>query len=274
MGTNSKIEWTDHTFNPWRGCQKVSPGCDHCYAERMAKRNPPALGEWGPDGERVIASDAYWQQPRRWNKQAERDGVRRKVFCGSMMDVFEDREELRTARGELLSLVRATPRLDWLLLTKRPQDIKHLWDQAATDFGDLSLLGVDRRVWFGVTVENQAAAGDRIPIVVKVPAAVRFLSMDPLLEMVDISAWLPLIDWVIVGGESGPQARPMHPDWVRSLRDQCQAAGVPFFFKQWGEWGTSCNMAPYVMYRIGKKAAGRLLDGREWNEIPSAVQAT
>ena len=352
MAQNSKIEWTHHTFNPWRGCTKVSPGCANCYAETLSGRNPKTLGVWGPNGTRVVASEAMWREPLKWNKAAACQcggGFRGKhspycpqvdrprVFCASLADVFEDwqgpmvdakgkelyvspgtgiwvpsdfqymrdRLTMVDVRRRLFHLIDATPNLDWLLLTKRPENIAKMlpdakcplckgkggWETGAYS-GDCRCgngLVIRPNVWLGVSVENQEQADTRIPLLLKTPAAVRFLSMEPLLGPVDLSPWLitdvdardgNLIDWVIVGGESGPNARPMHPDWVRSIRDQCQAAGVPFFFKQWGEWihahpaELHLSPAPLVdweglkMQRVGKRAAGRLLDGREWSEIP------
>lgn len=257
----SKIEWTHHTFNPWRGCTKVSAGCANCYAEKMSKRNPSVLGTWGKDGVRAVAAESYWRQAIKWNKDAEQAGERRRVFCASMADVFEGQDtmsenewkKLIPIRARLFRLITDTPNLDWLLLTKRPQYVNThaLW---------FTLSGcLPNNVWVGTSVEDQRAAG-RIPALLNVPARVRFLSCEPLLGAIP-NLNLSGIDWVIVGGESGPGARPMHPDWVRSIRDQCIAADVPFFFKQWGEYATAG-------VRVGKKAAGHILDGREWREMP------
>lgn len=335
MGENSKIEWTDHTFNPWSGCQKVSPGCQHCYAESQAKLNPTTLGVWGPQGTRVRMSDAYWRKPLKWNKQAWEqcidcgwrgphsethdfcpacDGenlkpARQRVFCASMADVFEDRPELAPWRTDLLELIAFTPNLDWLLLSKRPENVLPFVEAAAYD---LLMQGKPRsserwrqwlngdglfNVWTGATVENQEQA-KRIPELLKISGK-HFLSMEPLLEGIDLEMWLgdlvedddgapypSKIDWVIAGGESGPAARPAHPDWFRSIRDECVWAGVPFFFKQWGEWlpGSHFSITEHtdmsrimqfgdgqIMQRVGKKAAGRLLNGIEWNQVPGEV---
>jgi len=300
MAENSAIEWTHHTFNPWRGCTKVSDGCKYCYADTLSKRNPQSLGIWGPQGTRVVAAESYWKQPIKWNKDAEKAGERRRVFCASLADVFEGPETMpaeswgpvQAARLRLMELIDSTPWLDWLLLTKRPENVYPFLRE------ELNSASFPPNVWLGVSVENQEQADKRIPVLMNTPAAVRFLSCEPLLGPIDFRK-VPSFNrigldlrgwWVIVGGESGSNARPMHPDWARSIRDQCQAAGVPFFFKQWGEWapwGLHCcdflsqfngdqararfseaTTTHYIHYRVGKKAAGRLLDGREWSEYP------
>lgn len=330
------IEWTatrlengtvlpGYTFNPWWGCLKVSPGCEHCYADTLARRY--GFDVWGPakTTSRRMMSENYWKQPHKWNRDAEADGVRRRVFCASMADVFEDHPNVEAARRRLFELIGSTMHLDWLLLTKRPENILRFLPET---WGGNVLLNM----WLGTSVENQAQAEKRIPELLKVPATVRFLSCEPLLGAITLpwcpscGGWgdhdcyavdddSPAIDWVIAGGESGPQARPMHPDWARSIRDQCQAAGVPFLFKQWGNWWPAVwfdgpdaeadngdafvdldrvdheflandgrtwdtmggrHMYPplplghwCLMVNKGKKAAGRLLDGREWNEVPA-----
>lgn len=277
MSANTKIEWADHTFNPWMGCQKVSPACDHCYAEvNTAVR---ALGvKWGPGAERRRTSVANWKQPIRWNAEAARLGIRYRVFCASLADVF-DNEVDSMWRADLFQLISDTPHLDWLLLTKRIGNVAKMlpvWyeDPDAWPHGHGLAHG---NVWIGATICNQEEADRDIPKLLAVPAAKRFLSMEPLLGPVylpfdRLREWNRIalmnqqahatsrIDWVIVGGESGHYARPMHLDWVRSLCDQCEAAGVAFLFKQWGEWWHGA--------RIGKKAAGRQLDGRTWDGVP------
>jgi len=249
MGENSEISWTYHTFNPWEGCMKVSPGCTNCYAERRDQQYHDGA-HWGPDGTRKMMSEGYWRQPVKWNRDAQKAGERRRVFCASLADVFEDRPELLEPRRRLFDLINETPNLDWLLLTKRPENIERLFDDVVRHFGwdeDLSVMNV----WLGTTVENQEQADKRIPELLKIPARVRFLSCEPLLGPVDVNVRIgcayaaiscacsapcedihPKIHWVIAGGESGPNARPAHPDWFRSLRDQCQAAGVAFHMKQ------------------------------------------
>lgn len=304
MGANSKIEWTHHTFNPWWGCVKVSPGCEHCYAETFSKRTGHHI--WGPAAttQRRLFGPKHWAEPLKWNREAEAAGERRRVFCASMADVFEDHPQVIEAREKLFRLIDRTPALDWLLLTKRPENIERLWP-----FGWYDDQFTWPNIWIGTSVENQQQADERIPELLQVPTAVRFLSCEPLLGAVDISHWLEerygcggeaanasceecwwqlnTIHWVIVGGESGPKARPMHPDWARSLRDQCTAAGVAFHFKQWGEWLPTYPDTPkpeanvkchewnggVCGWKVGKKSAGRLLDGREWNEYPEAQHA-
>jgi len=326
---NSKIEWTDHTFNPWIGCTKVSPGCQHCYAEALMDKRYGKV-KWGPTGTRSRTSDAEWRKPLTWNhhqwmecpscgwrgdavpicptcNRAHPNLARQRVFCASLADVFEDRPELEEWRDDLWELIHSTPNLDWLLLTKRPENIERLmWPKPTEKVPAPYLAGGDYlpNVWFGTSIENQQTADERIPRLLSIPARVRFLSIEPLLGPVDLGEYLPVeyyvspdklanwaddgsrwangVDWVIVGGESGPNARPMHPDWVRSIQDQCQSTGVPFHFKQWGEWVAGDHPAhgthwQYIdkekmaMKRVGKKAAGRLLDGREWNEFPEGV---
>jgi protein gp37 len=299
----------------------------------MSARNPAVLGKWGLNGTRVIASETMWREPRKWNREARDSGQPRRVFCASLADIFEGGESMpdaaweavQAARGRLWTLVEDTPWLTWMLLTKRPENIMAMVPKHWQRF-------FPGNVWIGTSVENQEAADKRIPELLKIPAAVRFLSCEPLLGPVNLSniatatdtkcnALLgeyavehspcplgthdggteyadggPAINWVIAGGESGPYARPMHPAWARSLRDQCKAAGVPFFFKQWGEWaplsdeteglgvcrwigidGSSeldgCEFPADVsearcVVRVGKKAAGRLLDGVLHDEVP------
>jgi protein gp37 len=358
MGENSKIEWTDHTFNPWWGCTKVSDGCTHCYADTLSTRW--GMHIWGPKAERRFFGEKHWQEPLKWNRDAERDGQRRRVFCASMADVFERHmlpninSLLGLARARLWELIEQTPMLDWLLLTKRPE---HIRDMVPVRW----LHEPPLNVWYGTSVENQEYADRRIPELLRVPARVRFLSVEPLLGPVDLQrvkygsytldvlsqrytsttpeygspfsfgmSSLGGIRWVIAGGESGAGARPCHPDWARQLRDQCQGAGVAFFFKQWGEWAPFATTAGYAAgtlmpgsdevvggdcggpvglsnfekgrasahvrdgteirarvvldnaehrwgkenrlcmtyVAVGKKAAGRLLDGREWSQFP------
>jgi protein gp37 len=231
MGQQTRIEWSDHTFSPWRGCTKVSAGCAHCYAEEQSKRNPKVLGEWGPQGQRAIAAESYWKDPPRWDRAAHRAGERRRVFCASLGDVFEDRPELVEPRRRLLATIAATPNLDWLLLIKRPEDVVRLAG------GELP-----PSAWIGASVEDQAAAERRIPHLLKIPAVVRFLSVEPLLGPIAFTT-LDGIAWGIVGGESGPRARPCDLGWIRSVVAQCRAYGVPPFVKQLGRRPVGLRLA-------------------------------
>lgn len=339
MSENSKIEWTDHTFNPFIGCTKVSPGCDNCYAEHLMDTRLHKV-VWGVHGERVRTSAATWREPIRWNaRHAEffaAHGRRQRVFCASLADVFDNAVD-PAWRADLFRLIADTPNLDWLLLTKRIGNVMSMVSEAAQYQFDLDRIEKPRlhdNIWLGATIVNQEEADRDIPKLLAVPAHVRFLSMEPLLGPVDLtrvmrsspdSDWSycddvlrgfrahkcgghispeNAVNWVIVGGESGADARPMHPDWARDLRDQCAAAGVPFLFKQWGEWapGENCGGPPArtervadwfgdewsfstmtpgehdglsyddepTVYRVGKKTAGRHLDGRTHDEFPGA----
>jgi protein gp37 len=235
VAENSGIVWTNHTFNPWIGCTKVSAACDHCYAERWDSRF--GGGHWGPKAPRRRTKN--WGAPVKWNREAWHQGIRYRVFCASLADVF-DNHVLAEWRADLWQLIYDTPNLDWLLLTKRPQNMVKMLPQ---DWGN----GYPN-VWLGVTVENQQEADRRIPDLLAVPAVVRFLSCEPLLGPIDIGIGVRKpskgdlhydqktrpIGWVIVGGESGPGFRHTDPAWFRALRDECVAARVPFLFKQWG----------------------------------------
>ncbi|WP_010137557.1 DUF5131 family protein [Oceanicola sp. S124] len=224
MAENSGIEWTTHTFNPWTGCTAVSPACDHCYAEGWAKRSGHV--QWGPHGARRRTKT--WGNPVRWNKAAEGAAERPRVFCASLADVFDNHRSIEDAwRLDLWHLIDQTPNIDWLLLTKRPQNIVKFAPER------WFIGGIPRNVWLGTTVENQEEADRRIPHLIQCPARVRFLSCEPLLGPVSIRRYTSKLEWVITGGESGPNFRHADPDWFRSLRDQCADAGVPFLFKQW-----------------------------------------
>jgi len=275
MAENSKIEWTDHTFNPWTGCTKVSAACDHCYAEAWSKRSGHV--EWGPHGTRRRTKT--WGGPVKWNKALEGTGRREKVFCASLADVFDNHKSIeRKWRDDLFALIRSTPNLNWLLLTKRPQNIPRF---VPDDWGD----GYPN-VWLGTTAENQEEFDRRWSHLRAVSTKIRFFSFEPLLGPIELRS-AGSLDWAIVGGESGPGARPMHPDWARSLRDQCKAVGVRFLFKQWGDWspgyaehgndldyGTICAARQHdwpeghCSFRVGKKRAGRMIDGEIWGQMP------
>lgn len=271
MGKNSRIEWTHHTFNPWWGCTKVSAACKHCYAEAWSKRVGQNI--WGVKANRRFFGENHWLEPIKWNAQAQDEGIRCRVFCASMADVFEDRRDLDVWRKKLWDLIALTPELDWLLLTKRPEAVDRLvpWKN---DW--------PRNVWLGTTVEDQESAEERLSHLAELPAVIRFISAEPLLGPLDVHSWLgSTIDWVIAGGESGARARPSSPSWFRSLRTQCNAARVPFHFKQWGDWVPAPNRTKHgskaadgtVMLRVGKKAAGRLLDGVMWDGLPKGLAA-
>lgn len=293
MAENSGIEWTDNTFNPWWGCVRVSPGCEHCYAETLAvtRRKLPV---WGParTTDRKMMSEEYWKGPVKWNKRAEKNGVRERVFCASMADVFEAHPGVVVARERLFRLIEATPMLDWQLLTKRPENVMDMVPEAWRD-------AFPANVWIGTSVENQRYADERIPELLKIPARVRFLSCEPLLGPVDLSAvpwrhgamaakgWKGVlrvhsepddfvywsqrdaIQWVIVGGESGDGARPFDVAWARSIVRECQQAGVAVFVKQMG-----ANVSGLV--KLKSKKGG---DISEWpedlrvREMPMSVPA-
>jgi protein gp37 len=364
MADRSAIEWCDSTFNPWIGCTKVSPACDHCYAEVSAPARTNGI-PWGPNAPRYRTKPANWNEPRRWNAhrfweclecswrgEAKDDNglafcsrcdcvtplkaARRRVFCASLADVFDNAVD-PAWRADLFALIHATPNLDWLLLSKRIGNAAAMMNAATGAVMD-DFCGAPTwerspwpNVWLGATICNQAEADRDVPKLLRVPAAVRFLSIEPMLGAINLVAaraiapedrpflqkdsifcddphcyrpgrnhyarefncrWglepkgLPGVDWVIVGGESGPHARPMHPEWVRSVRDQCAAAGVLFLFKQWGEWlpsdaedqpvyrGEHCYIGgPWHAYKVGKKTAGRLLDGITHDGYPEVRRA-
>ncbi len=328
MAENTKIEWADHTLNLWHGCQKVHAGCDHCYAETLNKRW--GHNNWGPHTSRRIIISAF-SDLARFQKLAQGANTLHTVFVGSMMDIFEkpmpltyaDGKPCRTLEGDFVSTQKLRndlfanisdglyPNLIFLFLTKRPSNIlKYIPGSWKSD--------PPENVMYGTSVVDQKTTDDLIPYLLEVPGR-HFLSCEPLLGPIDLTAYLwtpgwvpsyndpdnlgchPLvelsgdIDWVIVGGESGHGARPMHPDWARGLRERCAAAGVPFFFKQWGEWriydhyagdnakslgqfyGDEFMYGNYIhrhgmndicMAKAGKKAAGRTLDGQIHNEFP------
>ncbi|SPU91208.1 DUF5131 family protein [Burkholderia cenocepacia] len=281
MGKETRIEWTHHTFNPWWGCVKVSAACDNCYAETWAKR----LGEglWGPNTPRRFFGEAHWKEPLKWDREAASEKTRRRVFCASMADVFENRPDLIDARHRLLDLIAETPNLDWLLLTKRIHLVRKQLPKG---------YEFPKNVWLGTTVEDQATAKKRIKYLLEFSSpSVRFLSCEPLLSALDLSEYLVRnekgnrVDWVIAGGESGPRSRPMDPAWPSALQRQCAKAKVPFHFKQWGHWAPIEYVAdvlkkstPIHVIRtdgsevsvaaIGKGKAGRILAGKHWDQFP------
>ena len=286
MAENTGIEWTDATFNPWTGCTAISPACDHCYAKTLVER-------WGGDfAQRKRTSAANWKKPVAWNRKAAAARKRMKVFCASLADVF-DNQAPEEWRAELWEIIRATPWLDWQLLTKRPQNIAKM---LPADWGNGWA-----NVWLGTTAENEEQYLRRWPHMEGLPAKLRFLSYEPAIGDIGdlgfgVSRAAP--DWVICGGESGAGARPMHPEWAASVFRQCWMAGIPFFFKQWGEWsprdewpcgpllskalaikrdGTQVDgedvpedVGGHRFVRVGKKAAGAMLNGREYKDFPVA----
>jgi protein gp37 len=229
MGKVTSIGWCDHTFVAWVGCNEVSPACDHCYAREWAKRYGRWRGLWGPprDTPRKRTSVAYWRQPLLWDRDAARDHVRHRVFLNDYSDTFEVHAQLDPWRQDLWNLVESTPHLDWLLLTKRPEQIARM---LPPDW----LSSPRPNVWLGTTAETQRWATLRIPRLLQVPAVVHFVSAEPLLDELDLSSYLGAerINWVITGGESGASFRSMDVEWVRAIRDQCRAAGAAFFHKQ------------------------------------------
>jgi protein gp37 len=335
MADNSKIEWTDATWNPVRGCSVVSEGCRNCYAMAVAARfSGPGMAYEGLAYRN--GSGPHWTGETRLIQEHLEDPIRwkapRRIFVNSMSDLFHE-SLTETQIQNVFSVMESARRHVFQVLTKRPQRMFDFvkkfdgWLKYASDYpGQLSFAERFAHVWLGVSVEDQKTADERIPLLLQTPAAVRWISAEPLLGPVDLFTLdgeykdddesnrrvfcrlIDGVDWIVVGGESGPNARPMHPDWARSLRDQCETAGVPFFFKQWGQLepvglvrdgdevinGTAvydqegerilpdCCSNDYevdpeqVAVRFksaGKKAAGRLLDGREWSEYPKAKAA-
>ncbi len=334
---DTKIEWATHTFNPWEGCTKVSPGCANCYAEaRNARFGGGTAPNWGPGAPRRRTSAPNWNQVRRWDREAALAEAahwppsvpyeRPRVFCASLADWLDDEVPVEWL-ADLLDLISTTPHLDWLLLTKRPENwhsritavLAKVEGLSAGDswegFPETPLgewlnewsrsdgIGAPENVWIGTTVEDQQRADERIPQLLAIPARVRFLSCEPLLGPVRFAnvtnradcvqqlgkPALNGIHWVICGGESGAVARPMRYAWAASLRDQCAAVGVPFFFKQWGEFVPMPANVPgkltsvvvegrarpwvkcgdEIAVRLGKKFAGRMFDGVEHSGVPA-----
>lgn len=299
----TSIQWTatpradgtfapGYTFNGWIGCAKVSQGCSHCYAEvdtfaRVSKSR--GLPLWGENAHRHVTSDENWRKPIRWNREAAAMGERRKVFCASLSDVFEARDDLDEHRARLWNLIEATPALDWLLLTKRPEEIM---ERIPTRWR----VGLPMNVWTGTTVENQAMADERIQHLLRVPARVRFLSCEPLLDRVDLRrvrhdlfcgsalrdaltgtlrdyygklfaahTTVRGLDWVIIGGESGPKARALDVAWAHDLMRQCREARVPAFMKQAGDHVIWDGMSgPGEHWPAGTRKEGRYPCGQGW----------
>ena len=288
----TKIEWAKETWNPITGCTKISEGCQNCYAERMAKR---LAGRFGYPADDPFKPGTFHadklQEPLKWKRP-------RKVFVCSMGDILHDKVD-GSDLVKVFDVMVKCPQHTFIILTKRA-------DRLAWFNLNGPLIGKEPlpNLWLGVTAENQRTADERIPHLLRTEAVVKLVSVEPMLEAMDISYWLngaprlcgydrweqthPPLDWCVVGGETGPGARPMRPEWAESLRNQCNMAGVPFFFKSWGNWVAPSQM-PLGTYReiedfgdgigisdnplgVGKKRSGRLLDGREWNEYPEVDQ--
>lgn len=320
MADKSKIEWTDATWNPIRGCSRVSEGCRNCYAERTAARfsgpGQPYEGLAWPTGARAVPDKIEslatggkshgWtgevrfipellEQPLRWRRP-------RKIFVNSMSDLFHEKVT-KDWLDQIFAAMLVSPQHIFQILTKRPERMRdYLCNVRARDvephmarlrpgYGRLDWPW--RNVWLGVSVEDQKTADQRIPLLMDTLAAVRWVSYEPALGPVNFRRWMdpysdaiprPLLRWLVAGGESGPGARPAHPDWIRTARDQCRAVGVSFFFKQWGEWipvnqrvetgdarlHRGMDMDGVRFLRLGKKIAGHLLDGRVWQQFPMA----
>ncbi len=329
MSDKTKIEWTDATWNAIRGCSRISEGCRNCYAESVANRFKgeglpyegliARTGQWNG---KIKAVDSVMDQPFRWKKP-------RRIFVNSMSDLFHENLPFSEI-DKIFAVMSAANWHTYQVLTKRAYRMqeyfknddwidrvrKIAWNlNPASAYHETHMIGGLPNVWLGVSVEDQKAAEERIPFLLETPAAVRWISAEPLIGPIDFSGmWVPSnpaihvnmlekLDWVVVGGESGKSARPMHPDWARTLRDQCVALDVPFLFKQWGEWlpgelvvgktvyaacsdgkimiskgnkardnfGThpDIHSGNLIALKVGKKAAGRLLDGKEWNQYPS-----
>lgn len=225
MAENSKIQWTDHTFNPWIGCTKVSEACKFCYAEVFAGRYMK-IG-WGDHYNRHKTTST-WGKPLAWNRKAEKEGKRYRVFCASLADVFEDHPSIKQEwRDELFQLIRDTPHLDWLLLTKRPENYVRF---LPADWGD----GY-QNVWLGTTAETQRRYNERAVILSSTPAKIRFMSFEPLLDVISLNPDYKL-DWVIIGGESGfkKDARKLHLSQVKLVFEKAKVQGTKIFFKQLG----------------------------------------
>ena len=269
MGEYSKIEWTDHTFNPWIGCQHVSPGCDHCYAERQNAFRKWNGGTWGPHAPRKRTSEATWKNPIKWNAEARkfRDeyGHRPRVFCASLADVF-DNQVPPEWREDLFALFRDCRRLDWLLLTKRPQNIRKM---LPSDWGE----GY-RNVWLGTTAENQEWFDRRWKHLQDMPAVVKFISYEPALGPLRLPKHGALPDWLISGGESGSEARPMNPQWVRDIIRDCRRFDVVPFHKQWGTYASNPLVVEQGMSPADAKSldefgkGGGMVDGKLVREFP------
>jgi protein gp37 len=314
---DTKISWCDHTFNPWIGCTKVNEACKFCYAESHDNRFYKE-SHWGAGSNRLITSKKYWNQPINWNRAAGNAGIKLRVFCASLSDIFEEHPQVEDARAELFNLIEKTPNLIWMLLTKRPENIIRFipWNWHPKMGGS-----VPENVRFGVSIGMQKHMDEMWPVMEQTMYELNapyFLSMEPLLGPVDFAAFdesvmvegkpmgrtRHLPSYVIVGGESGPKARPMHASWVEGIRNMCLLYDIKFHFKQWGEWqdgsdGLSRHNAivlsdgsyymnsdrgfkeirrkytnaewgklqPRAVCKVGKERSGDLLDGRQLKDL-------
>lgn len=267
MADQTKIEWTDRTFNPWTGCTKISPGCDNCYAEAWSKRSGHV--RWG-NHPRKRTTEAYWRAPLAWQKAAPEFiatyGRRPRVFCASLADVFDNQVD-PAWRVDLFELIRSTPDLDWQLLTKRPQNIAKM---LPTDWGERGWSNV----WLGFTAEDQLRFDQRKRFIAAIPAAVWFVSYEPAIGALRITDDDPAPDWLIIGGESGPNARPMKAEWVDDALEDCRRRGVAPFFKQWGQFENNpltgnCNLPRSELQRLDPHGkGGGLVDGTIVRQFP------
>lgn len=305
----SKIEWTNETWNPIIGCTKVSPGCDNCYAEKMACRLASMEHNISAYDYRYIVNGTEFDKPTKWNgetffaeSQINKPLKRKKptkYFVCSMGDLFHKSVSFQDVTG-IIEIIEKCKQHTFQILTKRPERMKEYFDlllNGALDYTKLAALPI-KNLWLGVTAENQEQAENRIPVLLQIPAKVHFVSIEPMLSFIDLmpaifyefEGWKlgienpPKIDWVICGGESGHKARLINPGWVETLRDQCKKLRIPFFFKQWGEHLPIMDPSELKKYplsklvekhewqtvfaKIGKKKAGSLLDGKEYNEMP------
>jgi protein gp37 len=286
MSYKTNIEWADATWNPIVGCSKCSPGCKNCYAEKMAVR----LAAMGKTAYKEVIKDKHWNGKTVMQSVGKRDRPLeqkkpRRIFVCSMGDLFHESVPDEWINIVLIIMAR-NPQHTFLLLTKRAQRM-HTFLCGASAPQTKKIKWPLPNVHIGVTVCTQDEVDEKIPLLLGTPAARCFISVEPMLEEIDLSGYYPKEfrvfaithpDHVICGGESGPNARPLHPEWVRSLRDQCVAAGTPFLFKQWGEWWPAGKRivenrdmilwGKEAMYKVGKKAAGRELDGEIWDQYP------
>jgi protein gp37 len=270
MGKNSKIEWTDHTFNPWYGCTKISPACDNCYAEAWSKRS--GLVQWG-NNPRRRTKEQRWKEPIKWNAEAQEfkrvNGHRPRVFCASLADVFDNQVD-PLWRDDLFALIRRCDLLDWLVLTKRPQNITKMLPK---DWGK----GY-RNVWLGVTAEDQAHFNQRWQYLQNIPGGIKFISYEPALGPLHLPKHDPLPAWLISGGESGPGSRPINAQWVRDIIAECRQRGIAPFHKQWGTYRSNPLVVEQGM-RIqdaklvdGCGKGGGMVDGKLVREFPLRIR--